>query len=192
MVDLKDTMNDYEEQGVSFNAIIYYAGHGLQKTMTYAATNSNKDYPLEKMLRTIAAGRKKTHIAAVFDCCRAEMRNRGVTGGSGADSCEEEVEGQTNLTITFACPPSDTTPAKSTISVQYFEQLKSRVEDATGIVNVQNALIGWRNTDKKAETIFFSPNAMKLKLVGHEPKNVPATTATAGAASSAELDALRA
>ena len=184
MGDLKDQMNDHEERGVALNALVYYAGHGLQKTMSYAATNSKKDYPLEKMLRTIASGRIKTHIAAVFDCCRSEMKTRGTAGGAGDSGDDDDEAGQTNLILTFACPPSSTTPAKSTISVQYFEQLKKKVNPATGMVEFKDALIGWRNTDRQAETIAFSPYSMKLRLVGYKPTG----SADAGAVNAAQAE----
>ena len=64
----------------------------------------------------------------------------------------EDAQTDFNYIVTYGCPPSDGTPAKSTISLAYFQRLKREAEGWTGEVTLPNALTTWQGTDGKAET----------------------------------------
>ena len=66
---MKAELEENASNGEQTFLLFYYSGHGLQDTMSLAACNENKNYPIEKMLR-IMATIKKCYIVAVFDCCR--------------------------------------------------------------------------------------------------------------------------
>ena len=136
--DLKDLFSELQKEllnaetsGQKTLVFFYYAGHGVQKNFTFAVCNEEKLYPLEKMLRILATT-KNCYVLGVLDCCRSEFKqnHRGYSAPGGGD---QDTEGsQNNLILTYGCPPSDTTPAKSTISVAYFDRLFQKANDATG------------------------------------------------------------
>ena len=139
-MDSKELLNN-ASQGQKTLVFFYYAGHGIQKNYTYAVCNEDKLYPLEMMLRTIAqiAG---AYVVGVLDCCRSAFKENH--RGYEAESAGQDVESKSGkLILTFGCPPSNTTPAKSTISTAYFERLHQKANDATGEVILPHALVGW-------------------------------------------------
>ena len=143
--------------------------------MTYAATNEDKVYPLEKMLRILAT-LPSCYISAVLDCCRAEIKEATKKisehrGGNTSDSDSKDLNSSRNLVLTFGCAPSDTTPAKSTISEQFFERLRKKADDATGEVFLPFALIGWRNTDGNSETLALTDVKCKLAFDKWQSRN---------------------
>ena len=203
--DLQRELLQGEANGDKTLVFIYYAGHGIQRNLTYAVANEEKVYPLEKMLRVLATT-PKSYVLAVLDCCRAEFK-ASHRGFQAADNSNPDADQRTNLVLTYGCPPSDTTPAKSTISVAYFDKLRAKAEDATGIVTLPHALVGWRGTDGKSETLTLTDMELKLKFDNWTPRNpqptaapargapghVPAADyAGAHAAQDAEIEALRA
>ena len=177
--DLQRELLSGEANGEKTLVFFYYAGHGIQRNLTYAVSNEEKVYPLEKMLRVLATT-PKSYVLAVLDCCRAEFKAQH-RGFQAADNSNPDADQRTNLIITYGCPPSDTTPAKSTISVAYFDKLRQKADDATGEVKLPYALVGWRGTDGKSETLTLTDMELKLKFENWEPRNVGAKP-TAGAA----------
>ena len=82
----------------------------------------------------------------------------------------ENSKGSTNLVLTFGCPPSDGVPDKSTIAVAFFEQLRREANDATGEVTLPHALIGWRGTDGKVESLPLTNVPFKLTFKDWESR----------------------
>ena len=74
--EIQSVLEENLKQGEKTFVMFYYAGHGIQRTMTYAVCNEDKEYPLEKLLRN-SATIKNSYIAAVLDCCRSDYRHRG-------------------------------------------------------------------------------------------------------------------
>ena len=127
----------------------YYAGHGIQTNVTKAVCNEGKPYPLEGMLRNMSTT-GRSFIVGILDCCRSQFKETH-RGAEGNDVVEESDKN--NFVILFGCPPSSTTPAKSTISKAYFERLYSKMDKATCITKIPNAINGWRGTDNRAEVL---------------------------------------
>ena len=68
-----------------------------------------------------------------------------------------------NYVVTYGCPPNKGTPAKSTISLAYFENLRRKAQDYTGEVTIPDALFRWQGTDGQAETFTKFRQSIKLK-----------------------------
>ena len=181
-VDLKEKLQENEGKDERTFLVFYYAGHGLMDTMTLAACNEQKNYPLEKQLRILATI-KKSYIWAVFDCCRQKVPQLS----RGGEEEEKKAEQHTNLVLTWGCPPSDTVPDKSTIAVAVFDHLRQAADDATGQVTLPGALIGWRGTDGKVETLPLTNVPLKLRFKDWVPRAVLG----AGAQSEASNDLIR-
>ena len=91
----------------------------------------------------------------LFDCCREEVSSNDDRGTGGN-------HGGMNLILSFGCPPSSTTPKKSTIAVDYFEHLKLKANQQDGTVILPDALLDWQGTDGMAETLPKFKQHLKL------------------------------
>lgn len=157
--DLKDELDENAKNGEKTFLLFYYSGHGLQDNMSLAACNEKKNYPLEKQLRILATI-ANSYIVAVFDCCREKLP--GQSRGGGDEDEEVKTQATTNLVMTFGCPPSDGVPDKSTIAIAFFDHLRLNADDYTGEVTLPHALIGWRGTDGKVESLPLTNVPVKL------------------------------
>ena len=72
--DLREELQENERNNEHTFLLLYYAGHGLQDTMSLAACNEDKNYPIERQLRILATI-KKSYIVGVFDCCRQKCKS---------------------------------------------------------------------------------------------------------------------
>ena len=111
----------------------------MQNNHTYAVLNEERDYPLEKMLRSLA-GLQNSYVTALFDCCRERMSEAMTRGGNTDAPVAEVDDNNINLILNFGCPPSDGTPAKSTIAIHYFKHLKAKANVMDGSVILPSAL----------------------------------------------------
>ena len=124
--------------GESTFIYVYFAGHGAQDNATSMILNGESTmFPIEKMLRVIA-GMKGTYVVSLLDCCREKIdltKWRGTANHAdlspdlqalfaAQDSIQQRHD--TNLLITYGCPPSMGVPAKSTIAVAYFKFLNGQ------------------------------------------------------------------
>ena len=122
-------------------------------------------FPLEKMLRVIG-GMKGTYVVALLDCCREKIdltKWRGTGSGNNAElspdleslfAAQDAIQQRhnTNLLITYGCPPSQGVPAKSTIAVAYFKFLNGQ-KDAQGKITLPGNISFFQGTDGKCETV---------------------------------------
>ena len=124
--------------GESTFVYFYFAGHGAQDNSTSMILNGESTmFPIEKMLRVIA-GMKGTYVVALLDCCREKIDLTKWRGTSNHADLSPDLESlfaaqdtiqqrhDTNLLITYGCPPSQGVPAKSTIAVAYFKFLNGQ------------------------------------------------------------------
>ena len=104
------------------------------------------------------------YVVALLDCCRENLSEsmRGGGGNAGDQDMMIDAESNINLLITFGCPPSDGTPAKSTIALAYFRYLKSKANDYDGSLILPNALLTWHGTDGKSETLPLISQELRL------------------------------
>ena len=116
--------------------VIYYAGHGMQKNYTYMVLNENegaKLYPLETIIHSLA-GFNNCFIYGIFDCCREEFKeedfSEAMRAGMGTvDEDDQDTGDQKGCwMLTFGCPPSKYTPAKSTLVDEIFTQMKKEAD----------------------------------------------------------------
>ena len=111
---------------------VYYAGHGVMTTMTYALCNgatmpdgslgkvSKTRYPLENRLRSLGQI-PGAYVLGILDCCREYLEE--AKRGSGADEVVQEGD-YTNCLIWFGCPAGSGVDASSTIARDFFAQMK--------------------------------------------------------------------
>ena len=92
----------------------------MVNNFTALVLNEKRNYPIEKQCRMLASLRG-SYVIAVLDCCREKLPE--ATRGTGEDVNIDEGDEpgrDFNFIVTYGCPPSDGTPAKSTISQAYF------------------------------------------------------------------------
>ena len=80
------------------------------------------------MLRSLAS-KDDTYVMGLFDCCREKLPEEMLQKmrNTGLSNLEDDIDDKKiNIILSFGCPPSDTTPAKSTIAIHYFDHLKMR------------------------------------------------------------------
>ena len=119
------------------------------KNLTKAVCNEGKPYPIEGALRNMSTT-PRSYVVGVLDCCRSEFRETH----RGAEGVEEvEDSDKNNFVILYGCPPSATTPAKSTISKAFFDRLYSKMDKSTCVTKIPAAINGWRGTDNRAEVL---------------------------------------
>ena len=127
--------------------------------MTCAVLNEERDYPLEKMLRSIAK-MPESYIVAMFDCCRETSPS---ARGGGTTNSEEM-----NLVISFACAPSTGSPMKSNFAVDYFEYLRRKSHPDDGSILLPDVLNYWKGTDGSAETTCVVHRPLRLEYSNAE------------------------
>ena len=66
----------------------------------------------------------------------------------------------------------------------FFEQLRREANDATGEVTLPHALIGWRGTDGKVESLPLTNVPLKLRFKDWEPRASASSDPSAAAGSS--------
>ena len=158
-------LNNNAQQGERTCVFFYYAGHGMQNNYTFCVLNDKRNFAIEQNLR-ILASIPKAYVVALLDCCREKL-SEAMRGGNTEQPAEEEEEGM-NLVITFGCPPSSGTPAKSEIAVAYFDRLRQKA-DVDGSVILPEALLSWRGTDGRCETLPLIKQSIKLMHENFQP-----------------------
>ena len=88
--NLTQNLNANDAQNEKTMVFFYYAGHGLQDNFTMAVLNEEKNYPLEKQLRTLA-NVPNSFIVGLFDCCRQRIMSSAMRG-SNEPAVEPEEE----------------------------------------------------------------------------------------------------
>ena len=170
MVAINETMNQVyinSKNGDKTFIFIYYAGHGACDNNTYVITGGGKMFALEKSIR-ILGRMPESYVISLFDCCREKI-DEGQWRGAGPNYVNIEAmmedlggrdqddggnqKGFVNTIVTYGCPPSQGVPAKSTIALSYFRQLKMSADSYDGMIKFPSVLNFYTGIDGKCETI---------------------------------------
>ena len=106
--------------------------------MTYAMCNSGPGgnkirFPLEERLKILSTN-SGCFVCGIFDCCREKITeamrgSRGSFGDAPLDALEDD---KANHIFWFGCEPNRGVSAKSTIAVEFFNELKERALPESG------------------------------------------------------------
>ena len=138
----------------------YYAGHGNQDntvSMMLNQAEGKHNYPIELQLRSLSKC-SSAYIVGLMDCCRIKIKTRG-PGGDDDDPVEEGE----NIILAFGCPPSNETPAASTLAQDFFTFLENSA-DANGYIALPGNLNFFQTKDRKNETLIKVTQPALLQL----------------------------
>lgn len=138
----------------------YYAGHGTQDntvSMMLNVASGRHSYPIELQLRTLSKC-NSAYVVGMMDCCRNKLKTRG-NGGNDNEAVEEGE----NIILAFGCPPSNDTPAQSTLASDFFNFLENSA-DTNGFIALPGNLNFFHTQDRKNETLIKVTQPVLLQL----------------------------
>ena len=158
----------------------------MRNNQTYAVLGTEKTgakalYPIEAQLRTLCRQRGG-YIVAVLACCREKFEVGTV--GQGAMDLVTVQGDESNLYLTFGCPPNKGVPGATTISKKYFAQLKSRANPQTGAFTIPEALLYWNIHGSEPLNLLSRP--AQLQHADWEPIDAPVAGPSGGAGAQVE------
>lgn len=134
--------------------VVYYTGHGcLFNGRTAIVCNEEfpemRYWPMERNIAAMSAY-KNNFVLALFDCCREQVSPELCKGGLDIQS-EQLEKGQ--LYQTFGCQATQGVKLNSTIAANYVESILSKVDKATGEVNILSAMKQFKRLEANAQHI---------------------------------------
>ena len=141
--EIYDNWRNDEKKTLIF---VYYAGHGVMTNMTHVVCNGGVDkqgrpsiskarYPLENSIRSLGVERG-AYVISIFDCCREQLSEamRGGMPNDPNDNIDMSMDDYHNFILWFGCPAGSQVDARSTIAVDFFQELRRNAKRSDGTI----------------------------------------------------------
>ena len=103
------------------------------------------------------------YVIGLMDCCREKKVDKEPLRGGAGDGEPADPEDTTNIILLFGCPPSNFTPAESTLAKDFFKFVENSA-DGNGYIALPGNLNFFHTADRKNETLIKVTQPALLQL----------------------------